>query len=243
MCLNYSDCAQSAGRKEPYKDLLYMPLVKREVCKMCGNEIIPEKMGVIACENCLPKCIKKIDWKSQEERNSYEREKAQKERELKLPGSRICPKCNEFKPESSSWVCSRKDRLIVCRSCNHELNLLEKGHRMEADFDKMFIPFLSIKYKVDGKELRRARNALQIGMRGVAKLCKWTIQYQNSLECGNVTEISEEAMEKLLHAFEALKLIPDYDAEIQELKKKQARAKMDFAKKKGYGDSNLNRPH
>jgi len=214
-----------------------MPLVKREICKMCGKEVIPEKMGMIACSTCLPKCHEKVDWKSQEERNNYEKNRVREEREAKLPNPRICPKCEGTKPESNSWVV-RKDRLVVCRACNHELNLLKKGiNRMEAaNFDKMFIPFVCMKFKVDGRELRRARIALQVGMRGVAKLCKWSIQYQNGLECGDVTEISEEAYNKILFAFEELKQIPDYDAEIRELKRKQQQAKEDFAKKKGYTD-------
>lgn len=102
-----------------------MPIQVREVCKMCGKEIIPEKMGIIACRNCLPR-TGRVNFSNQEEKNCYYREKARVVREKKLPSNRVCPRCENLFIDTRSWVI-RKDGLIVCRRCNYQLNL-RKDH-------------------------------------------------------------------------------------------------------------------
>lgn len=200
-----------------------MPLEAREVCRMCGEEVIPEKMGIIACCNCLPK-TGKVDFKNSQERANYYKNVARVQREKKLP--KICPRCEGPFLDSRSWVV-RGDGLIVCRGCNHRINLL-KGVRMEAAFDKAFTIKLKTRYVVNGAALREARKKLRVTMRGVAELCGWGISYLNELECGNTLEISEESFFKLLKTFEILKEIPDYDAEIAALKIKQKQLKKKY---------------
>lgn len=205
-----------------------MPLDVREICKFCQKEIIPEKMGRIACRLCFPSVDDAVDFKNQEERNAYYREKDAQLRGQKLPKNRICVRCDELKLDTRSWVV-REDRLVVCRSCNYELNLM-KGRRMDLAFEKAFIAEYYTRFTVDGRALREARKSIRISMRGLAKECKWGVTYQNDLECGDITSISEAAYNKVIAAFEKLKEIPDYDEEIKDLKVKQRRGKMDYHK-------------
>lgn len=205
-----------------------MPLVEREVCKFCEKGVIPEKMGVIACRNCFPKSGG-VDFKNQAEKNAYYAEKARRERVKKLP--QVCPRCEEPKLDTRSWVV-REDGLVVCRTCNYQINLL-KGVRMEAAFDKAFIAVHTTRYVIDGAALRAARQSIGIAMRGMADKCGWGSTYQFELECGDNLSISEKAYLKLIAAFEELKEIPDYDEEIAALIKKQKEAKELYGKKMG----------
>lgn len=205
-----------------------MPLEVREVCGMCGNEVIPDKMGVIACRNCLPKTAG-IDFKDQQERADYYKEKARSCREKKLP--RVCPRCEKSFPDTRSWVI-RVDRLVVCRRCNYELNL-RKGIRMEAAFDKAFTAVHITRFIINGRALREARRSIGISLKGIADRCGWNLSYINELECGDTRDIDEEAYLKIVAAFEFLRTIPDYDVEIAALKIKQKKAKDQYGKKMG----------
>ncbi len=204
-----------------------MPLEVREVCKMCNREIIPEKMGVIACRNCLPK-TGQVNFKSQEEKNFYYKEKARQARIKKLPFDRVCPRCTYLFPNTRSWVI-RVDRLVVCRRCNYEINL-RKGIRMEAALDKAFTAVHTTRYLINGAALREARKKLRVSMGGVAKLCGWHLSYINELECGDTLEISDESFQKLMKAFETLREIPDYDEEIAALKEKQRASREQYGR-------------
>lgn len=211
-----------------------MPLEVREVCGMCRNEVISEKMGVIACRNCLPK-TGKINFKNQQERADYYKEKARSDREKKLP--RVCPRCEKSFLDTRSWVI-RADKLVVCRGCNYQINL-RKGIRMEAAFDKAFTSVHITRFTINGAALRDARRSIGVSMKGIADRCGWNLSYINELECGDTLEISEEAYLKIVSAFEFLRTLPDYDVEIAELKIKQKKAKKDYGKKMGIKNRGL----
>ena len=213
-----------------------MPLEVREICKMCGNETISEKMGVIACRVCLPK-TGGVNFSDPHEKAVYYKERARKEREKKFPGDRVCPRCKDSFMNSRSWVI-RADRLVVCRRCNYQLNF-RKGSIMEDAFDKAFTPVHTTRYIVNGAALRDARKKLRVAMRAIADRCGWGISYVNELECGDTLEISEDAFHKLLKAFDFLKEIPDYDDEIAALKIKQKEAKAEYGKKMGIKNRGL----
>lgn len=203
-----------------------MPIKIREICKFCKREIIPEKMGRIACLDCLPNQGKiVIDFKDQKEKNEYYREQARKKRDSLLPANRICPKCELPKLDSRSWVC--REGLAICRSCNYQLILLKKGKKMDLNeaWAKAFTPIVVTRYKVDGQALRIARESIKVAMRSFAKLCGYSVSWVNELERGATTTITEEMYKKFVAAFEQLKKIPDYDAEIAKLKVKQKPAK------------------
>lgn len=206
-----------------------MPIEVRETCKFCGNEVIAEKMGRIACKVCFPNIDDKVDFRLQEEKNAYYKEQARKGRLQRLPRDMVCPRCEKPKLDTRSWVI-RADGLVICRSCNYELNFL-KGRGMESKFDKSFTAIHCTRYTINGAALREARISIGISMRGLAKECKWGTTYQNELECGDVLSISDMAYERLVAAFEKMKKIPDYDVEIAALREKQKQAKLEYGKR------------
>lgn len=212
-----------------------MPLERRTICKFCKREIISEKMGKVACLQCLPNQGKAVDFKSQQEKNEYYKDQARKRRDSFLPKDRICPRCEIPKLEPRSWVVQKG--LAICRACNYELNLM-KGRRMDSSeaFDKAFTPVFTTRYTINGQALREVRKLLKVSMRSFADLCGCGVSYVNELEVGDTNAIGEEMYLKFVAAFEKLKEIPDYDEEIEALKKKQKEAKTKYGKMMGVKD-------
>jgi len=137
-----------------------------------------------------------VDWKDQEDVNSYYKEKYLARRLRMIPKDRICPSCREMKPNLRQWAANGKQ----CRSCA----MLRKSisEIKGVDFTGVFGVEENGYCVVDGNKLWDKREECGIPRSIFAKKCGWSNTYQQRVEEGRYGKLKAETKDIIMQVFE-----------------------------------------
>jgi len=141
------------------------------------------------------------EWEDPDDVLQYRKEGRDEERARNLDRivpDRRCPACGELVPESTRWVMNVKQTHAVCRSCFNAgiKGTLPKSLQELGDLRILYAPI--VRWKIDGADLVKVREALNCTRKHFARKAGWTYSYQHELERGTVSTISQDTADTIM---------------------------------------------
>lgn len=146
--------------------------------------------------------LQKCDWKDPLDRKLYLQDRrGEKRRKLvnRLAPKSVCPYCGRFVMSLRSWVVSKKDDDICCRSCfasgQGEVSEQKTHYNREVFGDPIY------RIGFNGFQLAAIREDMGIKLSSFARTAGWSNSYQHKLE-NKVKTISLEVAEVVVQTLE-----------------------------------------